>query len=388
MAHNPRAVVPPGAPPSAPPPPTNGIVTAPPTRGAVGGNRKKQKRRQKEAAKKAALVHNGHPHDPPHPLSHTPHHHADFDLSAHHHHHDYYSDDDGAEDDDDEEDDDEAYATMSPAPNGLHNRHLLPNADPDADADADAVIYTTSKRKSKKKRRSAAGQHHQYTDPASFISSAINHIPSLPNPPPPPPPPPPPMSSAAFRSVQRGAKQDRIWNTSTQEERERIKEFWLSLREDERKSLLKIEKEAVLRKMKEQQKHSCSCTVCGRKRTAIEEELEVLYDAYYEELEQYAHHKGEPGEGMLPPPRALGRRLAAHPPRMPLPLNPSNPHHRTSRVHEIIDDEEEDLSDADEDDDEEEEEEGKKHQRALPISNRTNSHQQHFISSSRPSLVP
>ena len=39
--------------------------------------------------------------------------------------------------------------------------------------------------------------------------------------------------------------------------------------------------------MKEQQKHSCSCTVCGRKRTAIEEELEVLYDAYYEELEQY-----------------------------------------------------------------------------------------------------
>ncbi|KAF1842136.1 uncharacterized protein K460DRAFT_345734 [Cucurbitaria berberidis CBS 394.84] len=41
--------------------------------------------------------------------------------------------------------------------------------------------------------------------------------------------------------------------------------------------------------MKEQQKHSCSCTVCGRKRTAIEEELEVLYDAYYEELEHAPH---------------------------------------------------------------------------------------------------
>ena len=75
-----------------------------------------------------------------------------------------------------------------------------------------------------------------------------------------------------------------------QDERDRIREFWLSLGEDERKSLVKIEKEAVLRKMKEQQKHSCSCSVCGRKRTAIEEELEVLYDAYYEELEQYVHH--------------------------------------------------------------------------------------------------
>ncbi|KAG5439632.1 hypothetical protein PCK2_000766 [Pneumocystis canis] len=41
--------------------------------------------------------------------------------------------------------------------------------------------------------------------------------------------------------------------------------------------------------MKEQQKHSCSCSVCDRKRVAIEEELEMLYDAYYEELEQYAN---------------------------------------------------------------------------------------------------
>ncbi|KAF2735042.1 hypothetical protein EJ04DRAFT_435784 [Polyplosphaeria fusca] len=99
----------------------------------------------------------------------------------------------------------------------------------------------------------------------------------------------------------RGSKpKDKIWNTSTDEERARIREFWLSLGEDERKSLVKIEKEAVLRKMKEQQKHSCSCTVCGRKRTAIEEELEVLYDAYYEELEQYANHRQDVGS-ILPP---------------------------------------------------------------------------------------
>ncbi|CEJ03382.1 Putative Stress response protein NST1 [Rhizopus microsporus] len=40
--------------------------------------------------------------------------------------------------------------------------------------------------------------------------------------------------------------------------------------------------------MKEQQKHTCNCSVCGKKSSVIEEELEVLYDAYYEELEKYA----------------------------------------------------------------------------------------------------
>ncbi len=69
-------------------------------------------------------------------------------------------------------------------------------------------------------------------------------------------------------------------------------EFLISLSDKERVNLIKLEKEAVLRKMKmllEQQKHTCSCTVCGRRRTAIEEELEMLYDAYYDELEKYAH---------------------------------------------------------------------------------------------------
>lgn len=116
-----------------------------------------------------------------------------------------------------------------------------------------------------------------------------------------------------------GSKKDRIWNTSTHEERERIREFWLSLGEDERKSLVKIEKEAVLRKMKEQQKHSCSCTVCGRKRTAIEEELEVLYDAYYEELEQYAfpakvhYFPSEANRVPVPPTRHAPCSTPTHP---------------------------------------------------------------------------
>ncbi|CAG8567974.1 4857_t:CDS:2 [Acaulospora colombiana] len=87
------------------------------------------------------------------------------------------------------------------------------------------------------------------------------------------------------------SRKDGIWNTNNNEERQRIREFWLQLGEEERRSLVKVEKEAVLKKMKEQQKHSCSCTVCGRKRTAIEEELETLYDAYYEELELYANQQ-------------------------------------------------------------------------------------------------
>lgn len=87
----------------------------------------------------------------------------------------------------------------------------------------------------------------------------------------------PPLSSDALRSIQRRTN-DPMWDTNSMEERKRIKQFWLDLSEDKRRSLVNIEKRHVLEKMKEQQKHSCSCTVCGRKRTAIEEELEVLYD--------------------------------------------------------------------------------------------------------------
>ncbi|KAL9594959.1 MAG: hypothetical protein Q9219_006739 [cf. Caloplaca sp. 3 TL-2023] len=181
--------------------------------------------------------------------------------------------------------------------------------------------------------------------------------------PPPPPPPPPPMSNN--RSTHHMTK-DRIWNTSTQEERERIKEFWLSLGEEDRRSLVKVEKEAVLKKMKEQQKHSCSCTVCGRKRTAIEEELEALYDAYYDELEQYANHQQislVDGTPMMPT-AALHHSLSRYASNRS-PLQANHPRPSRARFEEIrnrdeaeMDDEE--YSDEDEDDefsDEEPEEE-------------------------------
>lgn len=169
------------------------------------------------------------------------------------------------------------------------------------------------------------------------------------------PPPPPPSHHTYPATASHQPSKDRIWNTSTAQERENIKEFWLSLGEEERRSLVKVEKEAVLKKMKEQQKHSCSCTVCGRKRTAIEEELEVLYDAYYEELEQYANHQqlDEDGTPIIPPPR-IYRPMSRQPPnRYPQTYQQQPTRGRIEEVGHADDagDEDEEDSELDADDD-------------------------------------
>jgi hypothetical protein len=78
-----------------------------------------------------------------------------------------------------------------------------------------------------------------------------------------------PQANSSGSPSNQSKNNSKIWSTSTIEERERIKEFWLGLGEEERRSLVKIEKDAVLKKMKEQQKHSCSCAVCGRKRFVV-----------------------------------------------------------------------------------------------------------------------
>ncbi|KAF8591733.1 hypothetical protein K439DRAFT_787367 [Ramaria rubella] len=80
------------------------------------------------------------------------------------------------------------------------------------------------------------------------------------------PSPPSSQTSNKTRPPAAPPKNNKLWSTNSTEERERIKEFWLGLGEEERRALVKVEKEAVLKKMKEQQKHSCSCAVCGRKR--------------------------------------------------------------------------------------------------------------------------
>jgi hypothetical protein len=213
-------------------------------------NRKKQKRRQKAAAKLAAVQNPPtSAHSSSKPSAVAPSNAGDRRPAQFKSTSGQPLDDDNL---DDSEDDDSFDVVQSTNING----HL-----PDTGAGANGT-----KKKSKKKKKNTAASP---TDQHSTYSQS-----NLP-------------SSSHTTSVPFGDARGRIWNTSSQEEQQRIKDFWNSLSELERKSLVKIEKDAVIKTMKDQQKHSCSCSVCGRKRNAIEEELEVLYDAYYNELEQY-----------------------------------------------------------------------------------------------------
>ena len=233
------------------------------------------------------------------------------------------------------------------------------DADEHRRAREDGVGESAKSKKAKKKKKKAASagpddthSNHDYDDRHDFHDHDRDHghdhersHSDVPHHPP------------AHRGS--GLSKEKIWNTSSQEEREQIKEFWLGLGEDERKSLVKVEKDAVLKKMKEQQKHTCSCTVCGRKRTAIEEELEGLYDAYYEELEQYAHHPNQNGEGppMMGPPKhfgPVGNRVGSS--RGPPSNYPHQPSH--GRIVEHVSDDEDDEGDEYDSEEEPDEDEG------------------------------
>ncbi|PLN79863.1 salt tolerance down-regulator-domain-containing protein [Aspergillus taichungensis] len=197
----------------------------------------------------------------------------------------------------------------------------------------------TAGRKSKKKKGKKGRSHSETMGDESPTSQSTPSISMSSHPLPPPLPP-----HLGAGPLLKAAKDRSIWNTSTQEERENIKTFWLELGEEERRQLVKVEKDAVLKKMKEQQKHSCSCTVCGRKRTAIEEELESSF---------------ERGSPIVPPPRLYQQ-----------PLRSPGQHTRThgqfhpsrGRIHELPEDDddddlEEDYDEEDEDDEEEEDDE-------------------------------
>lgn len=346
------------------PAPSNGVLTggAPPGNPSV--NRKKAKRRAKLAAKQQAeqeanpSLRNGHP-SAVHNGSPAP---ADSQPAL-----DY---DDELDDPDqfDPADGEDMYYTDDEAAHGYSGIDERGVPIPNGHSADQASANSKSKKKTKKKKRGRLFDTHTqpYDIPSSSSSGMLTHAGSHP----PPPPPPPPLSNPAFRSMRSSTSRDRIWNTSTQEERERIREFWLSLGEEERKSLVKIEKEAVLRKMKEQQKHSCSCTVCGRKRTAIEEELEVLYDAYYEELELYGDQEQLPNDGdsVLTTGRPYSRRQD---PRLPPDrmIDPNQPYDSGNRVEEIGDeeDEEDDLDDEDYSDEEDEEYSDEEEPEELPV---------------------
>jgi hypothetical protein len=294
-------------------------------------NRKKQKRRQKQAAKLATQEPSSRPHgtSPIPSLSNGP---TTAPMATGQ----YPSQGRTAssttgqrgsldldDEDYDTEEDDDATLPYNAASGQYSNGQPIDAAD------------VGGKKKSRKKKKSKASQ----PGPDSHVhESYANH------------------GAMVHGHPNRPGNKDRIWNTSTQEERERIKEFWQSLGEEDRKSLVKIEKEAVLKKMKEQQKHSCSCSLCGRKRNAIEEELEILYDAYYDELEQYAYEVGPAdagqiahyGTGLREPPRL-------HPQRTPVPL--PGPHGQMREPSDYDEDEEADDEDAEYSDDYDEEDE-------------------------------
>ncbi|EPQ30909.1 uncharacterized protein PFL1_01807 [Pseudozyma flocculosa PF-1] len=214
---------------------------------------------------------------------------------------------------------------------GHHDRTLA--------APAGTGTTTSKSKKKKKKKKGAASANQTAADLATgqpYDAAAHTHAAAKqPQPPSATVPPnasgktassqPPPSSRAAGKQPMtfnssgkaparpanggKGAAQPaRIWSTSSIEERDRIKEFWLGLSERDRRELVKLEKETVLKKMKDQQKHGCTCAVCGRKRSAIEDELEVLYDAYYDELEEYANHqqRWQSSGGTIPPPPGPG----------------------------------------------------------------------------------
>lgn len=275
--------------------PLNGSAAHAPTPSAV--NRKKQKRREKEAMKKAAqdplppaTTRNGVSGGP---AGQAPRYaEAELDEAQYNDDGDFYSDEDV-------EHYEHAYAT---------NGHYQPGYD-------HVPIAGGAKKVRRKKKVVTA------PPPLAYAQRGAPH-----------------HSTATGHDMVRSGEKDSIWNNSTEEERDRIREFWLNLDEESRKSLVKIEKEAVLRKMKEQQKHSCSCSVCGRKRIAIEEELEVLYDAYYDELEQYAHHQQDVGRFL---PDANYRHASSAPHPRPLMTTHPPPGH--------YDDDEEDEYSGDED---------------------------------------
>ncbi|OPB42591.1 hypothetical protein A0O28_0037100 [Trichoderma guizhouense] len=274
-----------------PPADSTGLDTSAPT-----VNRKKQKRRQKAAAKAAAQAANGHPSpalssDKPMP--------ADYELVA-------------------SDEDDDVYDLADDAePMPTTNGHII---DPKA-----------NKKNKKKKKKTGPGAHAEEMDLAQHRHNHHTHNHRYHG---------DDLAPAAPAPRGSGMSRDKIWSTSNHEERERIKEFWLGLGEDDRKSLVKVEKDAVLKKMKEQQKHTCSCTVCGRKRTAIEEELEGLYDAYYLELEQFAN-QGEGPPMLPPPPRDFSMR-----PARGLPGGYPRPPPARGRIVEHVGDDDEELEEA------------------------------------------
>ena len=153
-------------------------------------------------------------------------------------------------------------------------------------------------------------------------------------------------------------------------------EYWSELDATSRRKLVHTEKEGVLRKMRDSQRHTCTCSICGRKRTAIEAELVSRYEMYRDELETFASQGSKSG---LQEPIAVGR-----PSGRPFPgsveidisgeiiqadhLAPTSPEPILEHDNESINSDEEYDDDDEEDDDYEEDEDDLGDEDELPQS--------------------
>lgn len=72
-------------------------------------------------------------------------------------------------------------------------------------------------------------------------------------------------------------------------ERQQIRDFWLSLPSDRRKDLVFQERQILLRSWKERQRVGCNCAYCQKKRKLVQSEIEMLYDTYYQVLDEYTN---------------------------------------------------------------------------------------------------
>ncbi|KLT44049.1 hypothetical protein CC85DRAFT_29408 [Cutaneotrichosporon oleaginosum] len=165
-------------------------------------------------------------------------------------------------------------------------------------------------------------------------------------------PPPPKLGNKGKAAAP--AQPAKIWTAASPEEREAITQFWLALSDAERRDLLQLEKESVLKRMKEQQRHSCGCAVCGRKKVNIEMELEQLYHGYYADLEQYtSHQRAAMASQDCPPPPGAGPfpgSVEIDPSGQLLKLDHLAPN---SSHHPSVDESDEDYEDDDYEDEEE-----------------------------------
>ncbi|KAJ2590538.1 Stress response protein nst1, partial [Coemansia sp. RSA 1722] len=95
-----------------------------------------------------------------------------------------------------------------------------------------------------------------------------------------------PVHESLDQSKKPSDQAEKLWSSDSADEHKQVRTFWLSLSDIERQALILVEKEVVLARVRDHQNFSCSCNICSRKREAIEQELDFLYDCYYEELQE------------------------------------------------------------------------------------------------------